>query len=179
MSQKVYEGIHLLSPCPVVLVTSGERGKAENVMTVAWAGILNSGKENIVSVSIGAGKYTDELIRKTMEFGIALPDATLVKEADYCGCVSGREKDKFQECGFTRFYCSEIQAPLIDECYFNFACKVEEMLQFGDQRIFIGRVLKKFQKEGIPAHFNALTLIEPGYYALKPEKIWNLGDSAK
>jgi flavin reductase (DIM6/NTAB) family NADH-FMN oxidoreductase RutF len=40
------------------------------------------------------------------EFSVNIPSADIVKEADYCGMVSGAEVDKVAACKFVYFMAS-------------------------------------------------------------------------
>jgi len=102
----------------------------------------------------------------------------LVKKVDYCGSFSGRKVDKFEKCNFTKFYCDEIKAPLIEECCMNLACKVDHIINLGEHHVFIARIVKKFISRNLPDNLDALAYVTPYYYSLNPEKLWRYGQSA-
>jgi flavin reductase (DIM6/NTAB) family NADH-FMN oxidoreductase RutF len=122
---------------PTVLVGTMVDGKP-NFMTVAWCGVVNS-EPPMVSVSIRPSRYTLKGIQ-TKEFSVNIPSADLVKEADYCGIVSGSKVDKVNVCKFNIFYGKLKNAPLIEQCPVNLTCKVEHILELGTHQLIIGRV---------------------------------------
>jgi flavin reductase (DIM6/NTAB) family NADH-FMN oxidoreductase RutF len=76
------------------------------------------------------------------EFSVNIPSADIVKEADYCGMVSGAEVDKVAACKFSIFYGQLTNAPLIEQCPVNLACKVEHILTLGTHNLIIGQVME-------------------------------------
>ena len=178
MNKEVYTGAQQLSPCPAVLVTGGSKDDAENVITIAWTGILSS-KPEYISVAIRPERYSYGIIKNNMELGINIPKSGLAAKVDYCGVKSGRDVDKFKECNFTKFYCDEIKAPLIEECFLNIACKVEHILDLGAHHVFISKVLKKYSDKDFKENMDPLVSIRPYYYKLNEEKIMRFGESIK
>jgi len=85
--------------------------------------LVRCGNSNppMVSVAIRPGRYTLKGIKPGISVNI--PSADIVKEADYCGMVSGAEVDKVAACKFGIFYGQLQNAPLIEQCPVNLACK--------------------------------------------------------
>ena len=130
-------GVH---PNPVALISCGDMERS-NIATIAWTGILNS-EPMIVYVSIRPSRFSYNIISKTKEFVINLPDEKLVKIADYCGTKSGKDVDKFVECNLTKRQSSEIDAPYIEECPINLECKLIDIQKFPSHDVFIAEVVK-------------------------------------
>ena len=93
----------LICAPPTVLVGTMVNGKP-NFMTVAWCGVANSNPP-MVSVAIRLARYTLKGMQNR-EFSVNIPSADIVKEADYCGMVSGAEVDKVAACKFVYFMAS-------------------------------------------------------------------------
>jgi flavin reductase (DIM6/NTAB) family NADH-FMN oxidoreductase RutF len=127
----------LICAPPVVLVGTIVDGKP-NFMAVAWVGVANSNPP-MVSVAIRPALYTLRGIQNK-EFSVNIPSAEIVKETDYCGIVSGAEVDKAVVCKFNIFYGALKNAPLIEQCPVNLACKVEHILELGTHHLVIGKV---------------------------------------
>lgn len=125
-------------PTPVVLVGAMVDGKP-NFMTVAWCGMVNS-EPPMVSVAVRPQRYTCRGIRENMAFSVNVPGTSLVKEADYCGIVSGRDVNKAAACGFNVFYGNMKTAPLIEQCPVNLECRVLHTIELESHVLFIGRV---------------------------------------
>jgi len=124
---------------PTVLVGTMVDGKP-NFMAVAWCGVVNS-EPPMVSVSIRPSRFTLKGIQNK-EFSVNIPSADIVKEVDYCGMVSGLKVDKVEVCKFNIFYGMLKNAPLIEQCPVNLACKVEHILELGTHHLIIGRVME-------------------------------------
>ena len=130
-----------LYPVPVVLVSARDREALRaNIITIAWCGVVAS-KPPLISISIRPSRYSHKLIITEREFVINIPAKESVREADICGTLSGRDVDKFKQCGFTPIKSSKISAPLIKECPVNIECKLKDVVKLGSHDMFIGEVL--------------------------------------
>ena len=129
----------LLAPLPPALISSGTMEKP-NVMTAAWTGIIASDPA-ITYVSIRPSRYSHEIILKTKEFVINLPNLPLAKATDFCGVKSGRDIDKFKVCGLTAKECSLIAAPQIEEAPVSIECKVLDVKTFGTHDMFLAEIV--------------------------------------
>ncbi len=128
-----------LQPNPVAMISSGDMEKS-NIATIAWTGIINS-EPMLVYVSIRPSRFSNEIITKTKEFVINLPDEKLVKIADFCGTKSGREVNKFEVCNLTKRQSNKIKSPYIEECPINLECKVIDIQKFASHEMFIAEVV--------------------------------------
>ncbi|MBN1643597.1 MAG: flavin reductase family protein [Dehalococcoidales bacterium] len=128
----------LICTTPTVLVGAMVEGKP-NFMAVAWCGVANS-VPPMVSVAIRPVRHTLKGIRATGEFSVNVPSVGLVKEADYCGMVSGAKADKASVCKFEVFYGDLQNAPLINQCPVNLSCKVVHILELESHLLIIGEV---------------------------------------
>ena len=136
-----------LAPNPVAMISSGDMENS-NIATIAWTGIINS-EPMIVYVSIRPSRFSNEIITKTKEFVINLPDEKLVKIADFCGTKSGRDVDKFRECNLTKRQSNKIKSPYIEECPINLECKVIDIQKFDSHDMFVAEVVATHCDEGI------------------------------
>lgn len=130
----------VLYPTPVVLATSVDEAGKPNVCTLAATGIL-SGNPPHVSISIRPSRYSHELISRTREYVINVPTATVVKETDYCGIVSGRTINKFEVTKLTPIEASRVKPPIIKECPVSLECKVKDIINLGSHSVFVGEVV--------------------------------------
>jgi flavin reductase (DIM6/NTAB) family NADH-FMN oxidoreductase RutF len=129
-----------LYPVPVVLVSCGHKDVA-NIITIAWCGVACS-KPPLLTISIRPSRYSNNIIKEVGDFVINIPTQNILKETDICGTISGRDKDKFVLCGFTKADSSEVRSPMIKECPVNIECKVAKILSLGAHDMFIGEVVK-------------------------------------
>ena len=147
-------------PMPVLLIGANVDGKP-NFMTAAWSGIAN-GAPPMVSVAIRPRRYTHKGIRQNWTFSINIPSVDLIREADYCGLVSGSRVDKVEACKFRVFYGKLESAPLIEQCPVNLECKVVQMLELGSHSLIVGQV------EEIHVSEDCLTDGQPDVKKVKP-----------
>lgn len=129
----------LLAPLPPALISSGTI-KKPNVMTAAWTGIIASDPV-LTYVSIRPSRYSHEIISKTKEFVINVPNLPLLKATDFCGVKSGRDIDKFKACGLTPEKCDFVEAPQIKEAPISLECKVLSVQTYGTHDMFLAEVL--------------------------------------
>ena len=129
----------MLAPLPPALISSGTV-EQPNVMTAAWTGIICT-EPTITYVSIRPSRYSHEIISKTKEFVINVPNLALAKTTDFCGVKSGRDINKFEKCGITPLACSKISAPQIKEAPISLECEVIEVRNFGTHDMFLAKVL--------------------------------------
>ena len=159
----------LICAPPTVLVGTMVDGKP-NFMAVAWCGVANS-EPPMVSVAIRPARYTLKGI-KNKEFSVNIPSVDIVKEADYCGIVSGAKVDKVAVCKFNIFFGALRNAPLIEQCPVNLACQVEHILELGTHHLIIGRVMETHISD------DCLTDGRPDIRKIKPF-IYGMGSPAE
>jgi len=137
-------GVH---PSPVAMISSGDMENS-NIATIAWTGIISS-EPMIVYVSIRPSRFSNEIITKTKEFVINLPDEKLVKIADFCGTKSGKDLDKFETCKLTKRQSDMVSVPYIEECPINLECQVIDIQKFDSHEMFVAKVVKTHCDENI------------------------------
>ncbi|MCK4776776.1 MAG: flavin reductase family protein [Actinomycetia bacterium] len=129
-----------LFPCPVILVSCIDESGNPNIITLAWAGNICSNPPQI-GISIRPNRYSYQLIKESGEFVVNIPGEKIIQQTDYCGIVSGKNVNKFQECDFTPEDSEIIKAPLIKECPVNIECSVRKIVPLGTHDLFIAEVL--------------------------------------
>lgn len=130
----------LIYPTPAWLVGSYDEQGRPNVLTVAWGGICCS-QPPCVAVSLRKGTYTYGSLIQRRAFTVSVPSQASVKETDYAGLVSGRDKDKFAATGFTAVRSVLVDAPYVQECPLILECKVVEVFDLGLHTQFVGEIL--------------------------------------
>lgn len=129
----------MIAPVPAVLVTCGDMDK-NNVMTVAWTGIINTIPAKTY-ISVRKERYSYDLIKKSGEFAINLTTKDLVKATDFCGVRSGKDMDKFKVMNLTRQEANEIKCPIIGESPVALECRVTDVVELGSHDMFIADIL--------------------------------------
>jgi len=130
----------LIFPTPVWCVGSYDADGKPNVMTIAWGGICCSNPP-CVTISLRKATYTYGNIMKRKAYTLSVPSQDYVKEADYFGIVSGRNKDKFSETGLTPIQSALVDAPYVSEFPMTLECKVIHHHEIGLHTHFIGQIL--------------------------------------
>lgn len=129
----------LINHGSVILVTSYFEGKS-NIITLAWQ-MPVSHRPMLVAISIATTHYSHDMIKNSNEFVINVPNVDLLPQVHYCGTISGREVDKFEQSGLTPLPARKVKPPLISECIGHIECKVQSVSLTGDHSLFIGKVL--------------------------------------
>ncbi len=134
----------LLAPVPVVLIscqgTPGGGKDKPNLLTVAWAGTINS-EPPMVSISVRKSRYSYDQICQSREFVINLVDQKLLKATDFCGVRSGADIDKFAACQLTAVAAEHMEyAPAVAESPLTLSCSVTQIISLESHDVFIARV---------------------------------------
>ena len=130
----------LLEPGPVVLLTTGDRHRAD-VMTMSWH-VMMDFEPPVVGLIVSNRNYSFDILRMTKECVINIPEARLAKAVVGCGNCSGREVDKFRKFGLTPMPASLVGPPLIAECFANLECKVIDARMADQYNLFVVEVLR-------------------------------------
>src|SRR4030042_1245501 len=128
----------LIYPMPTFLVGANVDDKP-NFMAVAWGGISNLSPP-MISVAVRHQRHTSKGIKQNKTFSVNIPSVDLVKEADYCGIVSGAKVDKVKVCGFKVFYGKLKNAPMIEQCPLNLECSLTHIIDLGSHDLIIGKI---------------------------------------
>lgn len=135
-------------PTPVVLVSCRDEDKVGNIITLTWVAYLNM-DPLLFGLSVSKKRYSYGLMERYGEWVVNVPPVGLLRQADWCGFISGRQVDKLEEINLTPRKAELVDAPLIEECPINAECKHERIIGFSDHDLFIGRVLKIHADENI------------------------------
>jgi len=131
-------------PRAVALICSTNKG--DNVMTASFV-IPVSFKPKYVAFSISPKRYTFENLKKVKEFTLNILSKGLIKEAKICGSYSGRERDKFELAELEKEKSKFIKPPMIKNCPISFECEIEEMKEFKDHYLVVGKVINEVIKK--------------------------------
>lgn len=123
----------------VLLTTTGTR--RPNVMTMSWHMMIDF-EPPLVGCVVSNRDYTFEILKKTKQCVINIPAVEMARQVTQCGNTTGRNVDKFKKFGLTASAASEVNAPLIDECFANFECVVIDTKFVNKYNIFVLEVVK-------------------------------------
>lgn len=185
MSREFWKPGNMLYPVPAVMVTVSDGNSRDNIITIAWAGTINSDPA-MVSISVRKSRYSHELLSQNGEFAINLVTKDLTRAMDFCGVKSGRDIDKFEVCKLTKSKAKTINVPLIEESPLNIECKVKNVLELGSHDMFIAEVTavcvdNKYMDENGRFNLNASNLVaySHGQYFTLGENIGKFGYSVQ
>lgn len=130
----------LLETGPVVLVTTAHKGKA-NIMTQSWHTMMEFDPPLVGCVISGRNHSFDALIA-TRECALCIPSLELARQVVGVGNCSGSKVDKFRKFKLTPLPASQIQPPLIAECFANLECKVVDTRMVNKYNFFVLEVVK-------------------------------------
>ena len=174
MAKQIWKGSTLLAPVPPTLVSCGTMD-APNMLTVAWAGIINSQPPK-VGISIRPERYSYGLIKETGEFVINIPTKALLRATDWCGVKSGRDYDKFKEMGLTAVPASAVSAPLLEESPLNLECRVFQTIPLGSHELFLADIVALQVDESLLDQNGKLHLDKADILAYAHGQYFSLGE---
>ena len=96
-----------------------------NTMTIGWATIGYVWQRPIFMVAVRDSRHTFSLLEKTDNFTGSIPAGDDQNDAVmYCGTKSGRDVDKFKECGLRRKTAQQVQSPILDIAGVHYECRI-------------------------------------------------------
>ena len=140
MAKQTWKPGNMLYPLPAVMVSTADKHGNSNILTIAWTGTVCTNPP-MAYISVRPERYSYHMIKESGEFVINLTTRKLAHAADYCGVRSGRDVDKWKECGLTRGTASSLEyAPVIEEAPVHIECKVKEIRELGSHQMFLAEV---------------------------------------
>lgn len=130
----------LAFPTPTWVVGTYNEDGTPNLMTAAWGGICCS-RPPCIYVSLRKATYTHGNIIRRRAYTVNISSEHHVMEVDYCGIASGRETNKWGQCGFTPVKSSIVDAPYIDDFSLVLECKVLNIIELGLHTQFVGEIM--------------------------------------
>ncbi len=127
-------------PLPAIMVSCGSTTETQNIITIAWTGILNS-EPPITYVSIRKSRHSHHIISEEKEFVINLTTIDLAFATDFCGVKSGAEVNKFEHLNLTPIPASLVKCPMIMESPVNIECKVRQIMELGTHDVFMADIV--------------------------------------
>lgn len=184
MSKITWKGGTLLAPVPPALISCSD-GEKDNLVTVAWTGIINSEPPKTY-ISLRPERFSYNIIKKSGEFVINLPSSHIIRSIDFCGCRSGRELDKFAACSLTRQPASQVGCPMVAESPVSLECRVTDIIELGSHHMFMADIVavnvdERYIDEKGRLHMEkcSLAAYAHGQYFALGKKIGSFGYSVK
>ncbi|MDC7239089.1 MAG: flavin reductase family protein [Spirochaetales bacterium] len=131
---------NMIYPVPAALVSCGGCEDEYNLITVSWTGTICTNPP-LCYISLRKERLSHEIISREREFVINLSTEETARATDWCGVKSGREFNKFKECGLTALPASHVKAPIVAESPVAVECRVTEIKELGSHDMFLAEVL--------------------------------------
>lgn len=176
MAKQNWKPSTLLNPVPIVMVTCADKSGKPNIITLAWAGTINS-EPPMLSISVRKERYSYGLIKDRGEFVVNLATEKLAFATDYCGVKSGKDTDKFAKMGLTPEKASIIGVPLIKECPISIECVVKNCIELGSHDMFIAEIVGIDVDETLLDENGKLHVDKAGLICYSHGSYWTLGKS--
>ena len=142
------EYLQYMWPMRHYLITCSTAAGEANIVAVSFCMPVSKAPP-MLACAIGHGTYSCELIEQTREFVVNVPTQNLKRQVNYCGFHSGRKMNKFNETGLKPGPARAVRVPIIEECVAHMECRVEQMIDTGDKRLFVGTVLEAYADEDV------------------------------
>ena len=140
MGKQAWKPGNMLYPLPAVMVSTADKEGNTNILTVAWTGTVCTNPA-MVYISVRPERHSYQMIRESGEFVINLTTEELTRAKDYCGVRSGKDVDKWKDCGLTEGKAVSLgHAPVIAESPVNIECKVTSIQELGSHHMFLAEV---------------------------------------
>lgn len=126
-------------PSGATIVTSHAHGH-NNAMAVAWHTAI-SRNPALYAVSISPKRFTHSLIAETGEFVVNFMPAEQGELVALVASCSGREVDKFPAFQIAAHPGSQVKAPVLEQAFAAYECRVTGRHAYGDHDLFVGEVM--------------------------------------
>ncbi len=175
MAKQVWKPSTILNPVPVVMVTCADTEGRGNIITLAWAGTINS-EPPMLSISVRRERYSYGLIKEKGQFAVNLTTQKLAYATDLCGVKSGKDIDKFKAAKLTAVKAAVIDVPIIKESPVSLECVVKNRLELGSHDMFIAEIVAVNVEEGLLDEKGKLMMEKAGLICYSHGKYWTLGE---
>ena len=107
------------------------------------------------------------------EFVVNLAPRGIMREADLCGMISGRDHDKWHESGLSPLPAEKVRPPLIAQCPVNMECVLRQVVPIGERELFVGEVVAMHADESVldengrvdPGRIDAIAYSQAQYWS--------------
>ncbi len=144
-----------------------------NFLTVGWVTRVNVNPP-MIAIGVNKSNASAEGILMQKAFSVNIPSTALIEETDYCGLVSGREKDKSRL--FDIFYGDMKNAPMIKNCPITLECQLTETVDLPTNYLFIGEIKGAYADETCIINGKPdIAIIKPLLLTIPDNSYWEVG----
>ncbi len=134
------DAVELASPHPYVLATTVDAEGKPNIIGIGWFTIV-SWKPAMACISVAPPRHSYANLEQVPEYVINFPTAEIARAAWTCGTRSGRDMDKFAECGLEAVPSLKVRPPAIGGASMAWECRVTDRVDAGDHRLYIAEIV--------------------------------------
>ena len=127
------------------LITAGTKKKA-NTMTVSWGGMGVLWGKNVAFIFIRDSRYTKEFIDEGDFFSISFLGEEHRRTLSYCGAVSGRVENKFENAGLN--VATKHSIPYVDEANLVILCQKMSATRITEDSFLSPEIKEKWYQDG-------------------------------
>jgi len=109
---------------PGLFIVAADANGRPNPMTIGWGMVGVIWGKPIFIVLVRPSRYTYTCMEGSDSFTVCVPSEPLRKAVKFCGTRSGRDYDKFEQCGLSVLPSTQISAPGIAGCPVIYECQV-------------------------------------------------------
>lgn len=103
---------------------TAKSGEKLNTMAISWGNVGYEWKRYVFMALVRKSRHTHHIITAGEDFTVSIPlDGALQTELAYCGSHSGRNVDKFAECGLKTVPARTVKTPVIEGGGYTLECK--------------------------------------------------------
>ncbi|MFA5375364.1 MAG: flavin reductase family protein [Dehalococcoidia bacterium] len=126
-------------PSHAAVITAQFEGK-KGIMAAAWHAPI-SRTPPLFGISLAPKRYTYKLIEKAKEFAINFLSFDKAELLVSVGSVSGAEVDKYKKFGIKTEKPIKTTAPILNDAYATYECRLIDSRKCGDHIWIIGKVV--------------------------------------
>ncbi len=177
MAKQTWRAGNMLYPLPAVMVSCANEAGESDIVTVAWTGTVCTNPP-MLYISLRPERFSYHIIRESGEFVVNLTTRDLQRACDWCGARSGRDFDKWAECGLAAAPAAKLGlAPVIEQSPVNIECRVVEVKELGSHHMFLAAVEAVQVDEELLDARGRLDLRAAGLTAYSHGEYFDLGES--
>jgi flavin reductase (DIM6/NTAB) family NADH-FMN oxidoreductase RutF len=96
----------------------------KNVMTIGWAMFGFAWRKPVMMVAVRNSRFSHGIIEEADSFTVSVPTGSMQKEINFCGSKSGKDLDKFKECGLVTTKAQKVSTPVLKIPGYHYECKI-------------------------------------------------------
>ncbi|MGD0076508.1 MAG: flavin reductase family protein [Candidatus Binataceae bacterium] len=124
----------------------------------------------LVGCVVSNRNFTFNILKATKECVINIPTVEMAPKVVGCGNTSGRDVDKFKVFRVTQAAASQVNAPLIEECYANLECRVVDTRMVAKYNLFVLEVIQAWIDPS-RKHPRTIHHVEQGVFLVAGKKL--------